>query len=164
MTVFRAINKPDQSWPTGLAPLLHKIIFCLGLSYVKGDATLGHNKHVHSMNTKYQVPLLQSINPFSYSATNISVLHVLMIMPWVLYTFVPYSPWLNLQPFKNSKTLTVNIFLTSLCASCFCTACPLHLVMRIKLKMWMGEDSACQYASCIHSKHNKADWCLLSGH
>jgi len=56
MTVFRAIHKPDWSWPTGLAPLLHKIMFCLGLCYVKGGAILGHNKHFHSMKTKCQVP------------------------------------------------------------------------------------------------------------
>ena len=41
MTVFRAIHKPDWSLPTRLAPLSHKITFCLGLSYVKGGAILG---------------------------------------------------------------------------------------------------------------------------
>ena len=100
----------------------------------------------------------------SSSATNISVYCALMIMPQVLLIFTPYSPWHILQQFKYSKTSTVYIFLTSLCASCFCTVCLVHLVIRIKLKMWMGEDSASQYASCIHSKHNKAVWCLLSVH
>jgi len=52
MTVFRAIHKPDWSWPTRLEPLLHEIMFCLGLSYAKGGAILGHNKHVLSMKTK----------------------------------------------------------------------------------------------------------------
>ena len=45
-----------------------------------------------------------------------------------------------------AKKLTVYIFLTGLCASCFCTVCPVHMV-RVRLKMWMGEDSARQYAS-----------------
>jgi hypothetical protein len=59
----------------------------------------------------------------------------------------------NLQQFKYSNKSTVYIFLTGLCASCFCTV---HLV-RVRLKMWMGEDSACQYASCViasNIKHN----------
>jgi len=59
---------------------------------------------------------------FSSSATNISIYHVLMIMPQVLHIFAPYSLWHNLQHFKYSKILTVYIFLTSLCASCFCSA------------------------------------------
>jgi len=151
MTVFRAMHKPDWSWPTRLAPFLHEIMFCLGPSYVKGGAILGHNKHVLSMKTKCQVASFQSINPFLSSATNISVYHVLMIMPPVLHIFAPYSPWHNLQQFKYSKTSTVYIFLTDLCASCFCTVCPVHLVIRIKFKMWMGEDSACPCASCVHS-------------
>ena len=124
-------------------------MFCLGLSYVKGGAILGHNKHVLSMKTKCQVPLFQIINPFSSSATNISINHVLMLMPPVLQFFASYSPWHNLQQFKYSKTSTVYIFLTSLCASCFCTVCPLHLV-RVRFKMWMGEELACQYASKIN--------------
>jgi len=103
MTVFRAIHKPDWSWPTRLAPLLHVIMFCLGLSYVKGGAILGHNKHVHSMNTKCQVPLFQIINPFLFSATNTSIYKILMIMPLVLQFFVPHSPWHDLQQFKYSK-------------------------------------------------------------
>ena len=128
MTVFRAINKPDWSWPTRLAPLLHEIMFCLGLCYVKGGAILGHNKHVFSMKTKCQFPVFQSINPFSSSATTISIYHVLTIMPRILHIFAPYSPWHNLQQFKYSKTSTVYIFLTDLCASWFCTVCPVHLV------------------------------------
>jgi len=64
-----------------LAPLLHEIMFCLGLSYVKGGAILGHNKHVLSMKTQCQVSLFQSIDPFSYSATKISIYHVFTIMP-----------------------------------------------------------------------------------
>jgi len=45
------------------------------------------------MKTKSQVPLFQSINPFSSSATNTSIYHVLMIMPpRVLHIFAPYSP------------------------------------------------------------------------
>ena len=83
-----------------------------------------------------------------------------MIIPQVLHIFTPYSPWHILQQLKYSETSTVYIFLTSLFASCFCTVCPVHVVIRIKLKMWMGEDSACQYESCIHSKHNKTVWCL----
>jgi len=51
MTVSRALHKPDWSWPTRLAPLLHEIMFRLGLSYVKGGAILGHNKNVLSMKT-----------------------------------------------------------------------------------------------------------------
>jgi len=113
-------------------------MFCLGLSYVKRGAILGHNKHVLSMKTKCQVPLFQSINPFSSSATYISIYHVPMIMPRILHIFAPYSPWHNLQQFKYSKT-TVYIFLTGLCASRFCTVCPIHLV-RVSLKMWMGEE------------------------
>ena len=163
MTVFRPIHKPDWSWPTGLAPLLHKIMFCLGLSYAKGGAILGHNKHVLSMRTKCQVPLFQIINPFSSSATNISIYHVLTIMPPVLHIFAFYSPWHNLQHFKYSKKSTVYIFLTGLCGSCFCSVCTVHLV-RVRLKMWMGEDSACHYASWDYSKQNKAQWCLSSGH
>ena len=163
MTVFRAIYKPDWWWPTRLAPPLHKIMFCLVLCYVKVGAILGHNKHVFSMMTKCQVPLFQSINPFSFNATNISIYRVLMIMPEVLHIFAPYSPWHNLQQLKYGKKSTVYIFLTSLCASCFCTVCPVHLV-RVRLKMWMGEDSACQHASCIYSKQNKPHWCLSSGH
>jgi len=81
------------------------------------------------MKTKCQVPLFQSIIPFSSSATNISIYHILMIMPWVLHIFAPYSPWHNLQQFKYSKTSTVYSFVTSLCASCFCTVCPVHLVI-----------------------------------
>jgi len=153
----------EWSWSTRLAQLLHKIMFSLGLSFVKGGAILGHNKHVLSMKTKCQVPLFQSIDPFLPCATNISIYHVLMIMPQVLHIFAPYSPWHDLQQFKYGKTSTVYIFLTDLCASCFCTVCPVHLV-KVRLKMWMGEDSACQYASCIYSKQNKAHWCLSSGH
>ena len=123
-------------------------MFCLGLSYVKGGAILGHNKHVLSMKTKCQVPLFQNINPFLTSVTDISIYHILMIMPQVLHTFGPYSPWYNLQQVKYGKKLTVYIFLTGLCASCFCTVCPVHLVI-VRLKMWMGEDSVCQYASCV---------------
>ena len=41
MTVFRAIHKSGWSWPTRLAPLLHEIMFCLGLSYVKEVPYLG---------------------------------------------------------------------------------------------------------------------------
>jgi len=163
MTVFRALHKPDWSGPTRLAQLLHEIVFCLGLSYVVGGAILGHNKHVLSMKTKCEVPLFQSINPFLSCATNISIYHILMIMPRVLHIFVPYSPWYNLQQCKYSKTSTVNIFLIGLCASCFCTVCPANLV-GVRLKMWMGEDLACQYASCFYSKKNKAYWCLSSGH
>jgi len=149
MTVCRAIHKPDWAWPTRLASLLHKIMFCLGLSYVKGGAILGLNKHLLSMKTKCQVPLSQSIDPFTSYATNISIYHVLLIMPWVLHIFAPYSPWHNLQQFKYSNKSTVYIFLTGLCASCFCTVYPVHLV-KVRLKMWMGEDLACQYASCIY--------------
>ena len=148
MTVFRAIHKPDWSWPTRHAPLLHKIMFCLGLSYVKGGGILGHKKHVFSMKTKCQVPLFQSINPFSSSATKISIYHVLMIMPWVLHIFAPYSPWHNLQQFKYSKKLTDKLLL--------------HCLPR--LKMWMGEDLAWHYASCVYSEQNKAHWCLSSEH
>jgi len=43
------------------------------------------------MKTKCQVPLFQSINPFSSYATNISIYHILMIMPQVLHIFAPYS-------------------------------------------------------------------------
>ena len=153
MKVFRTIHKPDWSWPTRLAPFLHEIMFCLGLSYVKGGATPGYNKHVLSVNTKCQVRLFQSINPFLSSATNISIYHVLMIMPQVLHIFARYSPWHNLQQFKYSKKLTVYIFFTGLCATCFFTVCLVHLV-RVRLKMWIGEDLACQNASCIYSKEN----------
>ena len=52
-------------------------MFCLGLFYVKGGAIRGHNKHVLSVKTKCQAPSFHSINPFSSSATNISVYHVL---------------------------------------------------------------------------------------
>jgi len=93
MTVFTAIHKLDRSWPIRLAPLLHEILYCLELYDVKGGAILGHNKHVLSMKKKCQVPLFQSINPFSSCATNISIYHVLMIMPRVLHIFAPYSPW-----------------------------------------------------------------------
>ena len=163
MTVFRAIHKPDWSWQTGLAPLLHEIMFCLGLSYVKVGAILGHDKHVLSMKAKCQVTLFQSIKPLSSFATNISIYCVLMIMPWVLHIFAPYSPWHNLQQFKYSNKSKVYIFLTGLCARCFCTVCPVQLV-RVRLKMWMGEDLACQYASCAYNKQTKAHWCLLSGY
>jgi len=110
MTVFRAVHKPEWSQPTGLAPPLHEIMFYSGLSYVNGGAILGHNKHVLSMRTKCPVPLFHSINRSS-SAANISIIHVLMIMPRVLHIFAPYSPWHNLQQFKHSKTSTVYIFL-----------------------------------------------------
>jgi len=90
---------------------------------------------------------------FSSCATNISIYHVLMIMPNILHIFAPYSPWHNLQQFKYNKKLTVYIFFTGLHASCFCTVCPVDLV-RVRLKMWMGEDSGCQNASCIYSKEN----------
>jgi hypothetical protein len=134
-TVFRAIHKPDWSRPTILAPL-------------------GHNKHVLSMKIKYQVPLFQSINPFSSSATNISIHHVRVIVPWVVHTFAPHSPWHNLQQFKCSNESTVYIFLTSLWARCFCTVCPVHLV-RVRLKMWKAEDLAYHYVSCIYSNKIK---------
>jgi len=62
------------------------------MSHVKGGAVLGHNKHVLSMQTKCQVPLFQSINHFSSSATNISIYYVLIIIPQVLHIFAPYSP------------------------------------------------------------------------
>jgi len=62
------------------------------------------------MKTKCQDPLFQSINPFSSSATNISIYHILMIMPWALHIFAPYSYWHNLQQFKYSKTSKVYIF------------------------------------------------------
>ena len=153
MTVFRDIHKPDWSWPTGLALFLHKIVFCLRLLYVKGGAI--KLNMFSQWRQKCQVPLFQSINPFLSSTTNISIYHVLMIMPIVLYIFAPYSPWHDLQQFKYSKKSTVYIFFTDLCASCFCTVCPVHLV-RVRLKMWMGEDSACQNASCVYSKQNKA--------
>ena len=90
----------------------------------KGRCHTGHIKHVHSMKTTCQVSLFQSINPFSSTATNTSIYHIPMIMPWVLHIFAPYSPWHNLQQFKYSKTLAVYIFLASLCAGCFCTVCP----------------------------------------
>jgi len=138
-------------------------LHCLGLSYVKGGAILGHNKHLLSMKTKYQVPLSQSIDPFSSSATNISIYHVLLIVPWVLHNFAPYGPWHNLQQFKYSNKSTVYIFLPSLCASCFCTVYTLHLI-KVRLKMWMGENLACQYASRVYSKQNKAHEHLLSRH
>jgi len=67
-------------------------LFCLGLSYVKGGAILGHSKLVLSVKTKCQVPLFQSINPFSPSATNISISHILIIMSPLLHIFVPHSP------------------------------------------------------------------------
>jgi hypothetical protein len=38
----------------------------------------------------------------------------------------------------------------------------LHCLPR--LKMWMGEDWAWKYASCIYSKQNKVQWCLSSEH
>ena len=59
MTVFRALSKPDRSWETRRAPLLHEIMFCIALTYVKGGAILGHNKHILSMNTKCQVYLFK---------------------------------------------------------------------------------------------------------
>jgi hypothetical protein len=70
-----------------------------------------------------------------------------MIMPHVLHIFAPC----NLQQFKYSKTSTVYVFLTAnvLCAR------PVHLVI-VRLKIWMGEDSACQYASCAYNNQNKA--------
>jgi len=37
-------------------------------------------------------PLFQFINIFSSSATNISIYHILMIMPQVLHILAPYSP------------------------------------------------------------------------
>jgi len=132
MTVFRVIHKPDWSWPTTLAPFLHKTMFCLELSYVKGGAIPGHNKHVLSVKTNCQVPLFQSINPFSSSAINISIYHILMIMPGILHIFAPYSPWHNLQQFKYSKKLTVYIFLTGLHARCFITVWPVHLVSQVE--------------------------------
>ena len=92
--------------------------------FCKGRCHTGHNKHVLSMKTKCQVPLSQSINPFSLSATNTSIYHTLMIMHQALHIFAPYSPWHNLQQFKYSKTSTVYILLTGLCASCFCTVWP----------------------------------------
>jgi len=156
MTVFRDIHKPDWSWPTRHAPLLHKIMFCLGLSYVKGGGILGHKKHVFSMKTKCQVPLFQSINPFSSSATKISIYHVLMIMPWVLHIFAPYSPWHNLQQFKYSKTSTVYIFLTDLCANCFCTVCPVQLVGSWKCG-WEGIQLVSMQAASIANKIKHTD-------
>ena len=81
---------------------LDEIMFCLGLSYVKRGAILGHKNHILSMKTKCQVTLFQSINPFSSSAFNISIYHILMIMPPVLHIFAPYSPCHNLQQFKYS--------------------------------------------------------------
>ena len=154
MTVFRVIRKLDWSWPTRLAPLLHEITFCLGLSYVKGGAILGHNKHVPSMKTKCQVPLFQSINRFSSSATNISIYHILMITPQALRIFTPCSPWHNLQQFKYSNKSRVYIFLTGLCANWFCTVWPVLLV-RVRVKMRKVKDLACQYARCIYSKQKK---------
>jgi hypothetical protein len=114
MTVFRPIHEPDWSQPTILAPLLHKIMFCLGLSYVKGGAILGHNKHILSMKTKCQDPLFQIINPFSSFATNTSIYHVLIIMPPLLHIFAPYRPWHNLQQFKYSKKIDSLYFLNRL--------------------------------------------------
>ena len=156
MTASRAIHKPDWPWQTRRAPLLHEIMFCLGLSYVKGGAIFGHNNQVLSRNTECQVPLFRSINPFSSSATNISVYHVPINHAHI---FAPYSPWHNLQQFKYSKKIYIYIFLTSLCASCFCTVCPVRLVT-VRLKMWMGEDCAWQYARCIYSNQNTAHRCL----
>ena len=68
-----------------------------------------------------------------------------MIVLRVLHIFAPCH---NLQQFKYSKKLTVYIFLPGFCARCFCTVCPVHLV-RVRLNMWMEEDSAWQYASKI---------------
>jgi hypothetical protein len=73
MTVCRTINKPD-SRPTRLAPLLHEIMFCLGLSYVQGSALLGHNKHVLSMkkNVKslyFKVLTLSCLLPLTFQFT-----------------------------------------------------------------------------------------------
>ena len=72
---------------------------------------------------------------------------------WTLSCHLPLTSiyhilmtWHNLQQFKYSKKLTVYIFLTGLCASCFCTVCPVHLI-RVMLKTWTREDLPCQYAS-----------------
>jgi len=79
-----------NAWNEKICPIwgLHKIMFCLGLSYIKG-ATPGHSKQVLSMKTKCQVPLFESVNPFLYSATNLSVYLILIIMPQVLHIFAP---------------------------------------------------------------------------
>jgi len=113
--VFRAIHKPDWLWPTRLAPLLHKIMFCLGLSYVKWGAIFGHNKHVLSVNTKYQVPLFQIINlsrllplTFQFTASLWScTMYYISLLLTVLDIIYSSS-----NTAKNWQT------------SCFCTVCP----------------------------------------
>ena len=162
MRVFKGHNKPDWSWPTRLAPLLHKIMLCLGLSYAKGGA------------------ILKTINMFSQWRQNVKSFYFkILALPHLPLTFLfTTSLWscpecyislllpvhdIIYSSSNTEKKPTVYIFLTGLCASCFCTVCPVHLV-RVRLNMWMGEDSAWQYASCIYSKQNKAHWCLLSGH
>ena len=56
-TFIALVNYASFKAPTRLAPFLHEIIFCFGLTYVKGGAILWHNKHVLSMKTKCQVSL-----------------------------------------------------------------------------------------------------------
>jgi len=156
MTVFRAIHKPNWSWPTRLAPLLHEIMFCLELSYVKGGAIFGHNKHILSVKTKYQVPLFQIINPsrllpltfqFTTSLWSCTVYYISL-----LFTVLDiiYSS-------SNIAKIDSLYFLNWL-------MCKLLLHFLPRLKMWMGEDLAWQYASCVYSKQNKAHWCLSSEH
>ena len=160
MTVCRAIHKPDWSWPTRLAPFLHRIMFCSGLlrevPYFSTIIMFSQWRQ-NVLSLYFKVLTLSCLLPPT------SIYYILMIMPRVLHIFAPYSPWHNLQQFKYSKKSTVYIFLTGLCGSCFCSVCTVHLV-RVRLKMWMGEDSACHYASWDYSKQNKAQWCLSSGH
>ena len=111
--------------------LAQDYVLLMALLY-KGRCRTGHNKHVRPVKTKCQVPLFQSINPFSSTVTNTSIYHILMIMPQSIIYLCSLQSLTNLQQFKYSKKLMVYIFLTSLCASCFCTVCPVHLVSQVE--------------------------------
>jgi hypothetical protein len=70
------------------------------------------------------VTLWQTINPFSSSATDLSICH-LMIMCCTLPSFALYSPWHHVWT-AHTWTYGRNFyFLTSLCTSCLCTVGPL---------------------------------------
>ena len=124
MTVFRAICKPDCSWPTRLAPLLHEITFCLGLSYVKEGAILGTinmfsqwRQHVKSL--YFKVLTLFQLLPLTLQFTT-SLLSCREYYTSLLLTVLD----IIYSSSNIAKTSALYILLTGLCAGCFWTVCP----------------------------------------
>ena len=121
MTVFRAIHKPDCSWPTRLAPLLHEIMFCLGLSYVKGGAILGHNKTQWWQIVKslyFKILTLSHLMPLAFQFTT-----SLWSCPEYYISLLLTVLDIIYSSSNIAKKSTVYGTLTGLCACCFCIVC-----------------------------------------